>query len=709
MPTQVNQFVRFGPFEVNVRTEELRRNGQKVKLQSQPIRILSILIEKPGELVTREDLQRRIWPEDTFVDFEHSLNTAVKKLRQALEDDAENPVYIETLPKRGYRFIGMVRNEPAQAIEASGRADSGEGSPQPEAPKRGRRSRWRYLAIVAGTLLATIAVLWLVRAASTPAEQAPRLLVTIPGCVCAPAFSPDGARVAFVLCQQTEKEVGDIYVKSLPDGSLLKVTSTPGKYFCPRFSPDGKYLGFVKFGADQPGVYVIPALGGSVGKLLTLHPWDFWFDWSPDGKSVVYPDSDSPNDRGVLHRLDLQTLQDSTIATGNLAAPQPLYSPDGQWIAFGSGWDQLAVIPSAGGKPRTLTDSSADGSVGGFAWTPDSKEIVYSSQRSGQVALWRRSIKGGRPQLVLPGTAPNFVLMPAISPKGNRLVYMNGSGEEQAIFRLELPTRSNPHPGPPRKLISSTEAEQLGQISPDAKKIVFQSTRSGASEIWSAESDGSNQLQLTHFGSGLTGTPRWSPDGKWISFGHDGVYVMSANGASSHKIGTCAGISSWSHDGKWIYCNGLPDRNQQIWKVSLQSGETRQITQNGGFNAFESRNGEYVYFTKWETGGVFRVPAVGGGEVKVIDYPPAGAWGFWVLTDDGIYFIAPNEDSTSDVRYWLEFFDFASSTSSRVAPIKHVLDLTSPGFSVSPDRTWMVYSGIDAPSQTRIMMLENFR
>jgi len=703
------RIVRFGTFEADLGSRELRKGGVRIKVHGQPFEVLAMLLDRPGEVVPREELRQRLWSTDTFVDFDAGLNTAINRLREALGDSAETPRFIETVPRRGYRFIAPVEGlePPLAKAGSSGSTDLREGPAKPDGSRLGRRFRWRYLVMVAGVVSVTMAVVWFVRAVQGPAEQVPHILVTIPGSVCAPSFSPDGARVAFVRCEP-DTDV-DIYVKSIPDGSLLKLTSAPGKYRCPRFSPDGRYLGFVKFGENEPGVYIMPAFGGSVGKLLSLHPWDGWFDWSPDGKSIVYTDSDNPNDRGVLHRVDLETMQDSTIPTGELAAPNPRYSPDGRWIAFGDGFDQIAVVPSTGGKPRVLTEGNLDGWIVGFAWTADSKEIVYSSGRSGDSGFWRRSIGGGRPHLVLSGNAPNYVGMPSISPKVDRLVYLNVTEEAEAIFRLDLPTPTNPHPGPPRKLIASMEREQLGQISPDGKKIVFQSTRSGAFEIWTAESDGSNQLQLTHVGGGLTGTPRWSPDGEWISYGHDGVYLIRPSGASPRKIGTCFGISSWSHDGKWIYCNGPPERNEQIWKVSLETGEAHQITRNGGFNAFESRNGEYIYFTKWGISGVFRVPAAGGGEVKVIDYPSPGAWGFWVLADDGIYFVAPNDDSTSDVRYWLESFDFASATSKRVAPIKDLLNLSTPGFSVSPDRTWMVYSGIDRPEETRIMMLENFR
>src|SRR5512133_72528 len=111
MAVTVKQKVRFGPFVLDVHSGELHKNGSKLKVQPQPIQVLTILLEHPGELVTREEIRTRIWPSDTFVDFEHGLNTAVKKLRQALGDESETPAYIQTLPRRGYRFTGSLEED----------------------------------------------------------------------------------------------------------------------------------------------------------------------------------------------------------------------------------------------------------------------------------------------------------------------------------------------------------------------------------------------------------------------------------------------------------------------------------------------------------------------------------------------------------------------------------------------------------------------
>src|SRR6266481_658303 len=108
--TKGQKQIRFGPFEADLHTGELRKRGTPLRMQDQPFQILSMLLAKPGELVTREELQKQLWPQDTFVDFDHGLNTAINKIREALGDSSNDPQYVETLPKRGYRFIATVES-----------------------------------------------------------------------------------------------------------------------------------------------------------------------------------------------------------------------------------------------------------------------------------------------------------------------------------------------------------------------------------------------------------------------------------------------------------------------------------------------------------------------------------------------------------------------------------------------------------------------
>ena len=137
--------LRFGVFELDPRSGDLRRNGLKLKLTGQPFQVLAMLLERPGEVVAREDLQKRLWPADTFVDFDHSLNTAINKIREALGDSAENPRFVETLPRRGYRFIAPV-DVGAGLVPALSPADVAPvpaGHPQGVPYQRDGASGWR--------------------------------------------------------------------------------------------------------------------------------------------------------------------------------------------------------------------------------------------------------------------------------------------------------------------------------------------------------------------------------------------------------------------------------------------------------------------------------------------------------------------------------------------------------------------------------------
>jgi DNA-binding winged helix-turn-helix (wHTH) protein len=167
------QPLSFSNFELDLRARELRKHGTRIKLQDQPFQILALLLEKPGEIVTREELRDRLWPADTFVDFDHSLNSAVKKLRQALNDDPDVPRFIETLPRRGYRFIAPLRNgsSPAPAASeflqsATGSASSAEISAEPAAasaspPVVAHTHHWKLWAAGGfGFLLALGIVAW---------------------------------------------------------------------------------------------------------------------------------------------------------------------------------------------------------------------------------------------------------------------------------------------------------------------------------------------------------------------------------------------------------------------------------------------------------------------------------------------------------------------------------------------------------------------
>ena len=175
MPTRFSgRTVRFSTFELNLQTGELRQRGQKVKLQEQSFQVLAALLERPGELVTREELRSKLWPADTFVDFDHSLNAAIKRLRDALGESAERPIFVETLARRGYRFIGNVEIlTPAAQSDLNGLKRDRETGPTklPPTSASGPWARkWQFgLAVLASIVVASMVGGWsLWRRASRP-------------------------------------------------------------------------------------------------------------------------------------------------------------------------------------------------------------------------------------------------------------------------------------------------------------------------------------------------------------------------------------------------------------------------------------------------------------------------------------------------------------------------------------------------------------
>jgi len=209
----VNQVIRFGTFEVDLHAGELRKNGLRIRLQDQPLQVLLALVEKPGVLITREELREKLWPADTFVDFDHGLNAAIKRLRDALGDSAEGPRFVETLARRGYRFIAPVEKLAANRT-TSASVMAGENATSPElvaqpvgtlpdttgsgrAGTSGKHWRW-YLALCAVVAVALAAgVLWRVKRGPPDRSQWVQL-TQFPDSVGEPALSPDGRMLAFI-------------------------------------------------------------------------------------------------------------------------------------------------------------------------------------------------------------------------------------------------------------------------------------------------------------------------------------------------------------------------------------------------------------------------------------------------------------------------------------------------------------------------------
>ena len=307
--------VRFDAFEVDLYAGELRRQGRRIKLQEQPFRVLYLLLERAGGVVTREELRERLWPANTFVDFDHGLNSAVARLREALRDSADKPQFIETVAKRGYRFIAPLDSvTPALTTVAT----DPPLKTQPAFNIRGSKKMW----MVATSWLAMFcAVAIWVTSRSRPDAQLATIevvpMVGLRGFQATPSFSPDGTLVAFR--QSDGASNTGIYVSVVGGEKSIQLTSEPGDC-CPTWSPDGRELAFTRYLDKVFSIVIIPALGGTERRVYRGRAgMGEGLSWSPDGKLLAFSESGE----GDPTRSTLSLLSLANSNTRVLTSPPP--------------------------------------------------------------------------------------------------------------------------------------------------------------------------------------------------------------------------------------------------------------------------------------------------------------------------------------------------------------------------------------------------
>jgi len=695
-----------GQFRVEPQLNTITNNGTVARVEPKVMHVLVCLAAQPGEVVPKEKLISTVWA-DTFVT-DDVLTRSISELRKVFGDDSKEPRFIQTIPRSGYRLIASVTDsEPLPVVNV---------------PVATRKYSLSYVLLPTLALVAVmiLGVVYFTRSTSKAGAFARVVPFTsFPGREDEPALSPDGNQIAFVWSGEQGNNA-DIYVKSTDGGQPLRITTDPHPDLNPTWSPDGQKICFIRLYNDKaPSLFITSALGTSPERMLSeLNEKPSSISWSPDGKLIAISETIGGLHPGIV-LLSPESGERRTLTnppTDYWADSSPAFSPDGSTLAFVRENTPITgdvyTVPVGGGEPRRITHDNAQhtfgyGGSGGLAWTDDSGELIFSSTRAGTPTLWKVAVVGGEPERL--GVSGDNVFRPTASLRGHRLAYTQVFGGTQVYSQML--GESEGHNGP-AKFLDSTRDDASPQFSPDGRRVAFESNRSGTHEIWLCDRDGKNLVQLTSFGKGFAGTPRWSPNSNDIAFDYRGagnadVYVVNATEAIPRRITTEPSddsVPSWSSDGRSIFFASNRSGVQQIWRVGAAGGQATQLTKGGGFTSFASADGKYLYYTKDAVGkGVWRKSLEGDEETLALREPGAGLWGRWQLSRNAIYFIS----WSSDNHYAVEIFDLSTRALTKLGDVRNADELIS-GFAVSPDGAQVLYT-LQNTLSSDIMLVENFR
>jgi Tol biopolymer transport system component/DNA-binding winged helix-turn-helix (wHTH) protein len=548
---------RFGTFELDTRSAELRRNGVKLRLQEQPFLVLRKLLETAGVLVTREELQGALWPADTFVDFDTSLNTAIKRLREALGDSADVPVFIETIPRRGYRFLAPVQVLPnggeskaaSVAVEAPTTAVASEATPVPTATPGVRRQRY-------GTMFGGLA-LAAVLGGSAVALRSPQPMPRI----------TDSTQLTFDGLSKGNLHTHGGYIyfnEQLPDrvtlvqvpiaGGIPRVldASDDGLYLADISRDGGKLLVLTPDRKKQSArLRVMELASGSIRDVAEAFRGDA--SWTPDGSILYTGDQD-------VYEMD----GDGSHQRKLFSAPGPVdgirFSPNGSKIRFTVGskvnsdhalWEARADGSNA---HQILTELTGTQELCCGRWTPDGNYFLFEIIRDGSSKIW-----------VLPEHAPLWNLHPrplqlTTGPPNFYMGAPTADGKKLIVTSAEPRAELVRYDGDSGHYVPFLGGISAGDVetSRDAQSLVY--VRYPEGTLWRAKEDGSSATQLT--GPSLrVSLPHWSPDGSRIAFSGArpgkpwNIFLIPSAGGPAEQI-TNGAISdldpTWSPDGKRI-------------------------------------------------------------------------------------------------------------------------------------------------------------
>jgi Tol biopolymer transport system component/DNA-binding winged helix-turn-helix (wHTH) protein len=640
-------------------TQELRKHGVPLRLRGQSFQVLQMLLEREGELVTRDELRAALWPSDTFVDFDHGLHAAVSRLREVLGDSAESPNLIETLPRRGYRFIASIEGrEPPRLLESE---------QVPAAPAQFRRHWLRYSIVSVAVVLVVGAVWFLIheklRSPAPPTQRALTRVTFDQGLQFGATWSPDNRMIAY---SSDRGGKFDIWVQQISGGDPIQITKGPGHNWQPDWSPDGKYIAY-RSEDGEGGLFIIPALGGT-GLARKIVSAGFYPRWSPDGSRILFQTSQmrAENEFYVVS-LDGKPPRKVVAELGplNITMRSAAWHPDGKrisiWVLGPSPVPTFWTVPVSGGKGveskidpqllRQLGEASARPSDlshddGQFSWTPSGKAIIFEGTFRGVRNLWKMSVdretlRANAIERLTTGSGLDTEF--ALSADGKRIAFTIKSDRVQAwVFPFDG-TRGR-LTGAGRGVTSPGVEAWEPNLSRDGSKLAFSTLRAGKRELWEQSLPDGRAEPIAPDDNYVRFNPHWSPDGRRLAYGRSLVgsteyqhFVWSPEGRVEEPlIPLKKGLNlyDWSPDGKQLLLSEQTSDNtiqvSALSAIPLPHSESapRKIAAKADHYLWEphfSPDGRWVVFLDQSIHVVstqsimYVTPATGGPWIPVTD------------------------------------------------------------------------------------------
>lgn len=608
------RIVRFGVFQLNVEARELRKHGVRIRLRGQSFAVLAMLLERPGEIVTREELCRRLWSEETFVDFEQGLNGAIQKLRTALHDSPESPRYIETVPRVGYRFIAPVEvlANPEILLPTASFAVQEEltALDRPsETIKAAQTAARHWTAHLAVPLLVVAAALSLIPVArSVFTAPAPAITVGAAHRLTMSSsadrwgrINSDGLRVFFLERKGAAWNAMQVSVSG-GDPQPLPVPFSNTRILA--VSPNGAEFLMAPFTSrvDPLALWRVPVVGGTPQRVGTVLADDA--SYSPDGKQLVFSDS------AGVYTVGVDGLNPRLIVPLAGIKDSLGWAPNGRTIRFtvhnyshdlpvssaifeadANGTNLHPLLPDWEKEPQQCCGR----------WAPDGRFYAFvSHNHEGSQGIWllaesHASLVKPVPQVLLKAGAVVFD-QPAPS-RDSRHLFVFGSNERQQYALYD------PHTGATQGMFAGSGEARWVSFSPDGTWAVCVND---VSEMWRSNIDSAQRMMLVP-ASFHPRLPRISPDGKQIVFqGFQsanepwGLYTVSATGGLPVRLDAgqaSASAPEWSPDGgKIAYASSAGDGGSPtLFILQLATHSSTKLTGSEGlFRTFWSPDSRYL-------------------------------------------------------------------------------------------------------------------